>query len=488
MKTAPESPSPGPLEPQSRSALEVDAATVRGHLQLAATKIVEHFETLHQQPASDRSEGVTTARAAEESWPPTVSDLPSLLDELFDRLAPTSFNNPGPGFLAYVPGGGLFHSALADLLAGCLNRYVTVWAAAPGLVQLEINVIRWFCSMVGYPAEAGGFLSSGGSIANLSALVSARRDRLPEDFRHGTVYISDQTHHSVAKAALIAGLPQANVRRLPVDKNFRIDLQALGKTIDRDRADGFQPFLLVGNAGTTNSGAIDPLDELATLAEHQDLWFHVDAAYGGFFCLTHRGRRRLHGIERADSITLDPHKGLFLPYGTGCLLVRDPEKLRQAHSVAADYMPPIQGDAQRVDFSEISPELSRSFRGLRVWLPLKLHGVAPFEAALDEKLDLAEWMASRLSEVDGIKIIAPPQLSTLAFRLDRNDLDAEECDRLNQRLLAHINDSRRVLLTPTRLDGRFVIRICVLNFRTHRDRMEACLEDIRSAIDRVSAG
>jgi len=299
------------------------------------------------------------------------------------------------------------------------------------------------------------------------------------------LYASDQTHHSVEKAALLAGFPPRNVREVRSDARFRLDLAALRAAIAADRAAGLTPFLVVGNAGTTNTGAVDDLRALADLAAAERLWLHVDAAYGGFFLLTARGRDAMRGIERADSVTLDPHKGLFLPYGTGALVVRDGETLRRAQGLHAEYLPARPPDASFVDFSEISPELSRPFRGLRVWLPVALLGIAPFRRALDEKLDLAAWAAAELAKVEGVERVAEPQLSLLAFRLVRSGLEGPALDDLNRRFLDRINARRRVYLTGTMVHGRFVLRICVLSFRTHRDRMEAALEDIRAAAAEV---
>jgi aromatic-L-amino-acid decarboxylase len=230
---------------------------------------------------------------------------------------------------------------------------------------------------------------------------------------------------------------------------------------------------------------VDDLAALADLAAIEGLWLHVDAAYGGFFLLTDRGRQALRGIERADSVTLDPHKGLFLPYGTGALVVRDGAALRRAHALHADYLPARPPDDTFVDWSEISPELSRPFRGLRVWLPVKLLGIAPFRRALDEKLDLAAWAAAELAKVNGIEIVAEPQLSLLAFRLRRPGRDETALDALNRRFLDRINARGRVYLTGTVARGRFVLRICVLSFRTHADRMAEALEDVRAAAAEV---
>ncbi len=469
--------------------LELSAQEMRRQVDLAMERIVEHIVSLPRQPAADVEGGADLAPSRVEGLPSEGAPLEELLALLFERAVPKSFNTAGPGYLAYIPGGGLFQSALADLIAGSVNRYVGVWAAAPGLVQLESNVIRWFCSIVGYPDAAAGFLSSGGSLANFTAVVTARRDRLPEDFLGGTIYASDQVHHSAVKAATLAGFPAASVRVLPSDGSFRLPPAALEEAVGRDRRAGRRPFLVVASAGTTNTGAVDDLEAIARIARREDLWLHVDAAYGGFFALTERGRERLAGLDRSDSVTLDPHKGLFLPYGTGCLLVRDRATLRRAHHLRADYMPSLQEDPDFFDFSELSPELSRGFRGLRVWLPFKLHGVEVFREALDEKLDLVEWATSELREIDGLELVAEPQLSIVAFRLALPGAGAEEADRANRELLERINARRRVHLTGTRVGGRFVLRICVLSFRTHLDRMREGLQDVRSAVaETLSAG
>jgi aromatic-L-amino-acid decarboxylase len=243
---------------------------------------------------------------------------------------------------------------------------------------------------------------------------------------------------------------------------------------------------LVGNAGTTNTGAVDDLEVLADLARQEGLWFHVDAAYGGFFVLTERGKRRLAGIERADSVALDPHKGLFLPYGTGCLLVRDVGTLKRAHALSADYMPEMQEDPDLPDFNLLSPELSRGWRGLRAWLPIAMHGIAPFRRNLDEKLDLALWASQELKTIPGIEILAEPQLSIVAFRLARKGADPEAANATNRELLARVNARKRVYLTGTMLDDRFALRICVLSFRTHRDRMDEGLADVRAEAAAIS--
>jgi aromatic-L-amino-acid decarboxylase len=454
---------------------------MRALVDQAMERILCHIASLPDQKVSDIAGARDLALSLVEPMPESGAPFPEILDLLFDRLIPKTYNTASPGYLAYIPGGGLFHAAVADLIADACNRYVGVWTAAPGLAQVEANVLRWFCDIVGYPCRARGILTTGGSLANFTAVVTARRDRLPENFLSGILYASDQVHHSVLKAALLAGFPEKNVRAIPVDERFRLRIDALRAQLAADRRDGLTPFLVVASAGTTNTGAVDDLQALADLAELERLWLHVDAAYGGFFMLTDRGREIMRGIDRADSITLDPHKALFMPYGLGSLLVREGDALRRAHAVNADYMPPMQEDPDLVDFCLYSPELSREFRGLRIWLPFKLHGAGAFRAYLEEKLDLAEWAARELLKIPGMEIVARPQLSLLAFRLAPEGAGLEELNSLNKRLIAAVNDRQRVFLTGTTIGGMFILRICVLHFRTHLDRMEAALEDIRAA-------
>lgn len=470
---------PYPLEPSTEEMQAMLAKVVE--------RVVDHVASLPSQPASYTGDGRDEARHFAESLPEGATDFDDLVKLLFDEAIPLSFNTAGPGYLAYIPGGGLFPSAVADLIATAVNRYVGVWVAAPALVQLELNVVRWFCEIVGYPEGSGGILTSGGSLANFTAIVTARRERLPASFGSGMIYTSDQTHHSVRKAAVMAGFPEANVREIPSDDGFQMRVDVLMERVVEDREAGLTPFLVVGSAGTTNTGAVDPLDALADLAERESLWLHVDGAYGGFFMLTERGREALAGLARADSITLDPHKGLFLPYGTGSLLVRDEQVLRRAHATFADYMPTMQHDADFVDFCDMSPELTRDFRGLRTWLPVKLFGIGAFRESLDEKMDLARWAADRLREIPDMEIVAEPRLSLTAFRLCPPGLSEPELDELNRELLSRVNEKQNVYLTGTVLDGHFALRICVLSFRTHLDRMEQCLADIREAIDEVTA-
>jgi aromatic-L-amino-acid/L-tryptophan decarboxylase len=447
--------------------------------------LVRFIETLPEQAASDIEGALSLARALREPLPEAPSAFEDLLRVVGDGAA-KAFNTTAPGYVAYVPGGGLFAAALADFLAAGVNRFVNVWNAAPAFAETEATVIRWFSDLFGYPPEAQGILTSGGSMSIFSGIVTARHARLGEDFASGTMYFSDQTHASVSKAAALAGFPRRSFRLVPTTPELRLDLDALRDMLKGDAADGLRPFLVVASAGTTNTGAVDPIAEVAQIAREHGLWLHVDGAYGGPFQLTERGRSLFRGIEEADSITLDPHKAMFLPYGTGSLLVRDGHLLREAHFVGADYLQDLAKEEEIPNFADYSPELSRDFRGLRVWLPLKLHGAQAFRDALDEKLDLTRYLYEELRATPGFELPWEPELTVVAFRYRPERGDPED---FNRRLLERINASQRVFLSSTMIGGRFVIRACIVSHRTHRDRIEEAAEIIkRAAADLVEEG
>ena len=437
--------------------------------------LVEFTASQDEQAALDVEGAIDAARSVRAAPPEDGGSFDRLMDQV-DLVAAKAYNTTGPGYLPFIPGGGLFAAALGDFLATGINRFVNLWGQGPVGAQIEYNVVRWLCDLFGYGPESRGILTTGGSIANLSALVAARKAKLPENFLSGTLYVTEQVHASNAKAASIAGFPLENVRSVPVTRSMKMDMDALGVMVAADRAAGRIPFFVIGSAGTTNTGAIDPLREIADLAEEQDLWMHVDGAYGGFFQLTDRGRTAFAGIERADSITLDPHKGLFLPYGTGSLVVRDGARLREAHFVGQHYLQDFPPEDEIPNFTEYSIELSRDFRGLRVWFPLVLHGVGAFREALDEKLDLAGYLYEELSTIPELELFGEPELTVVPFRLH------EGGDEVTRRLLDLVNASKRVVLSSTILHGRFTIRACILSHRTHRDRVEECVQIVRRAV------
>lgn len=461
----------------SGGGLEPSAAALRARTGQLLDHLLPWLERMPDLPVARTDGARKLARRLEGPWPERGATFPSLLAALAPGLE-RSLQTTSPGYLAYVPGGGLPDVAIAEMYALLTNRYTTLAMAAPTFSALEEQVIRWFCGLVGYGDDAGGVLLSGGSMANLVGLVTAR-DALRPPLDRARVYVTEQAHHSVRKAALVAGLPDEAVVVVPTDAAFRADPVALAARIDADRAEGFAPFLVVGNAGATATGAVDDLGALAEVAHGRGCRMHVDAAYGGFFLLTARGRAALAGVERADSVALDPHKGLFFPYGTGAVVVRDRAALRRAHTVRSSYLPATDG-ADGWDFADLSPELSREARGVRVWLPLMLHGRRAFVDALDEKLDLARAAAERIRALPGVRMVSEPVLSLFSFRLAD--------DGATRRWIAGANQRGRVFLTgatvPDPIGGApvFVARVCVLGLRTHRETIDALVEDLAAAL------
>jgi len=459
--------------------LEPSGDDVRALTEEALQYLVEFTERRQDAPSADFDGVDRLLERVRQPAPETGRPLAEIID-LIKAATTKGHDTTGDGWLAYVPGGGLFTAALADFIARTTNRFVGVWEAAPVVAQIEATALRWFCDLFDYPPDARAVLTTGGSMATLSAVVAARHTRLGENFPDGTIYVTSQSHGAIAKACSLAGFPRANVRVVPTTTALRMDVGRLDDCIAADRAAGLRPCLVVATAGTINTGAVDDIEAIADVAEGRGLWLHVDAAYGGFFQLTDRGRARFAGIDRADSIVLDPHKGMFLPYGTGALLVRDGQQLRAAHEIHGPYLQDLAPEADIPNFSDYSPELSRDARGLRVWMPIMLHGLAAFRTALDEKLDLARYLSEQLREMPALDVPWEPELSTVGFRWAAED--SGTADAGTHDLLEGINASRRVFLSSTIIDGRTTIRVCILSVHTHRDRIDELIGIVRDAV------
>lgn len=470
------------LEKQARK-LQL-SATERDKLLDKAKDYGENFlENLPELPAYDESEemGRGVYDLPFEEQPKKIDDVLDVLQSEVDTpgLNPASGKHAG-----YIPGGGLYPSAVADYLAAVTNRYTGVFFSSPGAVRIENMCIRWMCDLVGYPEGAAGNLTSGGSIANLIGLVVARDDSGIEsgDFERAVIYTTHQVHHCVIKAIKFAGLQEATIRTIPMDEQFRMKTDALEEQIKKDKKNGLIPLTIFASAGTTDIGAVDPLDEIGDIARQNNLWFHVDAAYGGFFMLTDHGKNVMAGIEKSDSITIDPHKGLFLPYGSGALLVKDGQKLYESQHMTANYLQDTLKATEEASPADLSPELSKHFRGLRMWLPLQLFGVQSFRAALDEKLLLTRYFYDEIQEINGIEVGPEPELSVVFFRYVPGNGDPDE---FNKTLIDEIHRDGRVFLSSTHIDGTVYLRLAVLNFRTHLEEVDLILSVLREKIHKL---
>ncbi len=432
---------------------------------------------------SNRSWAEVFSQRLEPEFEELGRDASAVLAYVAECVDRPGFATTSPRFMAYIPGGGLFHSALGDLLAATSNKYSGFASASPGAVRLENATIGWLASVIGYPEGAAGTLTSGGSIANLNAVVAAREARDPEG--GGAVYITGFAHHCVDKALHIAGRGRAPRRLIETDEQYRMSVAALEAALSQDRADGVRPWLVVASAGTVDTGAVDPLEDIADLCRRYRAWLHVDGAYGGLFALCPEGQEILRGIERADSVALDPHKTLFLPYGTGAVLVREGHLLAEAFSSSAEYLRPLGESEVGPSPADLSPELTRHFRAMRLWLPLQIAGVGAFRAAQAEKLALARYLHARLKELHGFDAGPPPQLSVVAFRYEPEGGDQ---DSFNERLLRHIQEEGRVMLSGTRIDGRYTLRCAILCYRTHIEHVDEVIAALHRGIAALREG
>jgi aromatic-L-amino-acid decarboxylase len=419
------------------------------------------------------------------------SEGPAEIEELLEVIArcveQPGLNPASGGHLAYIPGGGIYYASLGDYLAAVTNRYAGVRFGGPGAVEMENMLLDWMAGVVGYPEGCGGNLASGGSIANLIGIVTARdaHGLRARDFERAVVYLSEQTHHCIDKALRIAGLSECLQRTVPLDAGYRMIPEELERLIAEDRKAGLRPWTVIASAGTTDVGAIDPLEAIGELARRHDLWYHVDGAYGGFFALVDECRPRLAGMELSDSLVLDPHKGLFLPYGTGAVLVKDKAAMHRAHYYTAAYMQDtVAEESLALDSpAELSPELTKHFRGLRLWLPLKLHGIAPFRACLEEKLLLTRYFYDEVRRL-GFEVGPEPELSVATYRWVPKSGDA---NAFNQALVEEIHRDGRVFISSTMLDGNYVLRLAVLTFRSHLDTIDLALEILEQKVDELSS-
>ncbi|HET7561816.1 MAG TPA: aminotransferase class V-fold PLP-dependent enzyme [Rhodanobacteraceae bacterium] len=469
--------------------LELTSAQMQAMGENVLRRVTAHLAALPDMPSRGDYAGIEElCRGMREAPPEDGTPLDKLLDPLFSEWIPRSFGTAGSGYLAYIPGGGVYTAALADFISNTTNRYTGVWEGAPALVQLEANALDWLREWMQFPATARGLFTTGGSMAMFNAIACAREKLLGTDIRRGTLYVSSQSHHSITKAAKLAGIAHDRVREIDVDGAYRMRVDALEAAIASDHAAGLKPFMVFSTAGTTNTGAVDPIDAVADIAARDGLWHHVDGAYGGCFHMVPQLRPLLHGLPRADSITLDPHKGLFLPYGTGALLVRDGEALRALHSSTAGYLPDNQ--VEFYDPAQYGPDLSRGFPGLRVWLTLKFYGAARYRAALAEKRALAVWAAAEVARIPGVVMDAPPQLSLFAFHLEGPGLDTLESQNAATRaLMERVTARGDVMLTGAQVGKRFLGRVCVLSFRTRHADMETCVQQLaEEAAALVKAG
>ena len=418
----------------------------------------------------------------DSTLPTHGTDFDGLLKVFRETIIPFSRQNAHPRMFGYVQSPGTALAAFADLLASTLNANLTVWRSAPAPVELERLTIDWVRQILGFNAEAGGLFVSGGSMANLAAIATARQAKNRSSARL-RMYASSETHFSIAKAAALLGIGRENVRHVAVDKHFKIRTDDLVAKINADVEAGYVPFCVVANAGTVNTGAVDPLAEIREVANRFQLWMHVDGSYGAFAVLAKSARGLFAGLEQADSIALDPHKWLYLPVDVGCVIYRAPETASATFAHDAEYTRIIGEEADEAfAFWDYGPELSRRFRALKVWMLLKGVGLHSLAEAIENNLACARYLESLIRASNDFEMVAPVELSIFCFRHMPPHLRSESpqaIDEFNERLLIALQRDGSSYLSNTTLGGRFALRGCVLNYRTTLRDMEILLDDLR---------
>jgi aromatic-L-amino-acid/L-tryptophan decarboxylase len=462
-----------------RSPLDLDQETMRTLGYRVTDVVAEHLASLRDQPVLTQ-----LGRAeADKLLAGPAPEEPVAFDEIMtifrERIAAHHAREPHPGFMAYVPSCPTFPAVLGDWLATGFNFYAGIWKVAGGPNEVEVVVLEWFRQWMGMPEGSAGLLTSGGSQANLTAIVAARHAAVGDDatrLARLVMYSSDQTHSSVTRAGWIAGVPRDQVRSVPTDAHRRMDAQALAKQIGLDREGGLIPFLVVANAGTTNTGAVDPMGEIADLCERENVWMHVDGAYGAFAALTPAGRTQLAGMERADTITLDPHKLLFVPFECGCLLAREPARLAAAYRLYPEYLKELEVQGTEVNFADFGEQLTRYSRAMKVWLSVNYFGMKTICEGIQGAMDVARHAESVVRSTEGLEVLSPAQMGIFCFRVKPEGLeDGAELDALNARVLDAINAEGPWFISSTRLDGKLSLRICVTGYRTTRADVEGLM-------------
>lgn len=428
--------------------------------------IIEHSMLVKDKPVVNPADRQRMEALLRETLPQQGTPWQQVFEQTLWDVFTHMMYTDHPRFFGWVPGPSNFVSVMGDLLASGFNIFTGVWAVSPGPTQIEIIVLDWLKELVGCPKLAGGVLVSGGSIANLSGLAVARRIKLQENTDKAVIYFSTQTHWSNERAARVLGFSSGQIRKIAVDADYRMDIDSLERQISMDRQAGLRPFCIIANAGTTNTGAIDPLAILSRICEKEDLWLHVDGAYGVAACLSEEGKQLLDGIEHAHSITVDPHKWFFQPYEVGCLLVRDQNWLGETFNITGDYMRNLEEEFESINFYSKGIQLTRGNKALKLWMSLKIFGVDSFRAAVNSGIHMAKYAQSLWQNMEGWQVTSPATLGVVTFRYAPEGADENYLELFNDRVANAVAEDKFAMVSTTRLNGKLVMRMCTINPRT----------------------
>ncbi|MGB0896649.1 MAG: pyridoxal phosphate-dependent decarboxylase family protein [Flavobacteriaceae bacterium] len=444
----------------------------------AIDAIVDHFDTQNDKDPVATATRLEMDQMFLESAPEAPAPSDEILNFVLQKVLPTSNIVSHPKSYSFVPGPSNYVSVIGDILATGFNVFAGGWVGSPAAAELEIVTMSWLLKLFKFPAKkGGGIFTSGGSMANLTAIVTARHYHCGDDFSKAVIYMSDQAHSSNIKAIRVLGFKKEQIRIIPTDLEFKMAINKLKNAIAKDKIEGLQPFCIIASAGTTNTGTVDPLNDISDICKQENIWFHIDGAYGGAAILSKQGKKVLSGIEKADSLTIDPHKWMFQPYEMGCLLVRNHKLLSNTFSEKPEYLRDIEGNASEINFYDHGIQLTRRFRALKLYMSVKTFGLSAFRQAIEYNITLAERVEHLLRQSASWEVISPATLAVINFRFHpiNSNLSEKEIDELNQYISEKVVKSQRALLVTTVLQNQVVLRMCLINPRTTLDDVKETL-------------
>lgn len=453
----------------NKATLELSHDEMKAYGYEVVDAIVNHFATQNEKlPVVSGSRKEMEDLFLEDA-PDNPTDPHEVLNFVLNEVMTKSNIVSHPKSYSFVPGPSNYISAMADSLASGFNIFSGGWQASPAAAEMEIVTMNWLLKMFGFPQKkGGGIFTSGGSMANLTALATARKVKCGDDFSKAVIYLSDQAHSSNIKAIRVLGFRKEQIRVIPTDGEFKFSINKLKNAIAKDRLEGLQPFCLIATAGTTNTGTVDPLSDLAKICKNEEIWFHIDGAYGGFAILSEDGKKIMNGIGKADSLTVDPHKWFFQPYEIGCLLIKNHKWLKGTFTEKPEYLRDIEGNTSEINFYDHGIELTRRFRALKFYMSVKTFGMTEFKKAISYNIKLAEAAENFLRTSANWEIISPATLAVINFRYNPigNKLSEKKLDALNQKISQSVVNSKKALLVTTVLNKQVVLRMCLINPRT----------------------
>jgi aromatic-L-amino-acid decarboxylase len=465
-----------------KAKLELSAEEMRSAGYLVVDRLVEHLVTLGAQRVGTKADPGNLPRFPRGAAPEEPAPFEEILSLVERHVLAYTMHVNHPRFFAYVPGPGNFIGALADALVSGFNVFSGTWISGSGPEAVERETIGWLRQWCGFPASAGGLFVSGGSMANLTALAAARQARIGFGNPRARVYLSTQAHASLEKGLRVLGFAPEQIAKLEVDGEYRLPAPAVARRVAADRGAGLLPFCVIASAGTTNTGAVDDLPGIARLCREQDLWFHIDGAYGAAAVLTGRRRQLLAGIELADSLSFDPHKWLFQPFECGCVLVREGRRLEQAFHIHADYMSDTRRDSEEFNYADLGIQLTRGFRALKLWMSVRTFGLAAFREAIEHGFEMAEFAAQQIQRMEGWELVTGPQMGIVCFRFQ------QDAEGLHERIVDELIAGGTALATTTTLAGRTVLRFCTINPRTSEDDIRLALAAMDAIARKLASG